>query len=359
MKRSGGNRDSGRAFIGAVATAAPPYTATQAEAEAFFTKYYSGRLKARYLSAMRAVLSHPSITNRHFALANPEVLVNEDPDNRIQRFADRAIDLSAQAARKALKETGVTTDFVSGLVVNTCTGYICPGISTYLIERLGLPGHVNAYDLVGSGCGGAIPNLKISGSQLSGRDDDVVLSVSVEICSATFQMGNDLSLVLSNALFSDGASAAVIWKRPKGLELISSASRYYPEQRELIRYVHKNGQLHNKLSTSLPGIVRSAVAEVVSDILKPKGLKIGDIRHWALHTGGEKIINGIRDELGLPESLLRPTRGILSRYGNMSSPTVWFVLREILDAGIDKDDWCVMVAFGAGMSAHAHLLRQT
>jgi predicted naringenin-chalcone synthase len=358
MKRCDGNPYSGRAFIGAVATAVPHYSATQAEAEDFFTKHYSGRLKARYLSAMRAVLSHPSIRSRHFALTNPEALVSEDPDRRIRRFADSAIALSAQAARKALEETGLTTDVVSSLVVNTCTGYVCPGISTYLVERLGLPGHVNAYDLVGSGCGGAIPNLKIAGSQLSGKDGDVVLSVSVEICSATFQMGNDLSLMLSNALFSDGAAAAVVWKKPKGLELVSSASRYYPEHRELIRYVHKNGQLHNKLSTSLPGIVRGAVGEVVSELLGRHGLKVGDVRHWALHTGGEKIINGIRDELGIPESQLHPTRGILSRYGNMSSPTVWFVLRKILDAGIEKDDWCVMVAFGAGMSAHAYLLRQ-
>jgi predicted naringenin-chalcone synthase len=357
MKRSGPSSPKG-AFIGAVATSVPPYVATQAEADAFFTEHYSGGMAARYLSAMRAVLSHPSIARRHFAITSPEVLVSEDPDSRIRRFTDCAVDLSAQAVNKALAEAGLNSDAVSALVVNTCTGYICPGISTYLIEKLGLPGDVNAYDLVGSGCGGAIPNLKIADSQLAATDDGVVLSVSVEICSATFQMGNDLSLILSNALFSDGAAAAVIWKNQKGLELIASASRYYPEHRELIRYVHKNGQLHNKISTSLPGIIRKAAAEVISDLLEPRGLKIEDIRHWALHTGGEKIINGIRDELGLPESLLLPTRGILSRYGNMSSPTVWFVLRDILDAGIDRDDWCVMIAFGAGMSAHAYLLRQ-
>ncbi len=358
MKRSGEASPAG-AFIGSVATAVPPYVATQAEAEAFFTGHYSGRVSARYLSAMRAVLAHPSIARRHFAITTPEVLLSEDPDSRIRRFTDSAVDLSAQAVHKALAGAGLTTDAVSALVVNTCTGYVCPGISTYLIERLGLSGRVNAYDLVGSGCGGAIPNLKIAGSQLAGTDKGVAVSVSVEICSATFQMGNDLSLVLSNALFSDGAAAAVVWKNPKGLKLIASASRYYPEHREQIRYVHKDGQLHNKISTSLPGIVRKAAAEVISDLLEPEGLKTEDIRHWALHTGGEKIINGIRDELGLPESRLHATRDILSRYGNMSSPTVWFVLRELLDAGIDKDDRCVMIAFGAGMSAHDYMLTQT
>ncbi len=347
----------GKAFIGAVATATPPYRATQAYAEDFFIKHFSGTIEPRYLSALRAVLSHPSIEGRNFAITDPETLIREEPDDRMKRFTEWAVGLSAQAATKALARAGLPADAVSAIVVNTCTGYICPGISTYLLETLGLPRNVRIYDLVGSGCGGAVPNLQVAASQLK-EGAEVVLSISVEICSATFQMGNDLSLVLSNALFSDGAAAAVVWRRPEGIELVASASRYYPEHRELIRYIHKNGQLHNKISTSLPRIVRKAAAEVISDLLKPRGLMVEDIKHWAIHTGGEKIINGIRDEIGLSESQLRPTREILLHYGNMSSPTVWFVLHEVLDAEIDTGEWCIMLAFGAGMSAHACLLRK-
>jgi predicted naringenin-chalcone synthase len=83
-----------------------------------------------------------------------------------------------------------------------------------------------------------------------------------------------------------------------------------------------------------------------------------DIKHWALHTGGEKIINQVGSELGLSEQQLLPTRSVLKRFGNMSSPTVWFVMREIMDAGIDKNEWIIMVAFGAGLSAHAYLLKK-
>jgi predicted naringenin-chalcone synthase len=159
------------------------------------------------------------------------------------------------------------------LVVNTCTGYICPGISTYLIEKLGLSRRVRAYDLVGSGCGGAIPNLEIAQSLLARNGDGVVVSVSVEICTATFQMENDLSLLLSNTLFGDGAAAAVLWTRPVGYELVASASRYVPEQRDTIRYVHKHGQLYNQLSLKLPDLVRKAAAQVVADVLEPQSLK--------------------------------------------------------------------------------------
>ncbi len=284
-------------------------------------------------------------------------LVDEDPDRRIARFTARSIELAAEAAIRALEQVNLGVKDVSGIVLNTCTGYICPGVSTYLIERLGLPRNIRAYDLVGSGCGGAIPNLQVAKSLIT-SNDGVVLSVSVEICSATLQWDNDLSLILSNALFGDGAAAAVIWDQPQGWELIASASLCVPEQRETIRYVHKHGQLHNQLSLKLPDIVRKAAAGVVTDVLKACDLSVSDIDHWALHTGGENIINAVSTEIGIPEEKIRATRTILSEFGNMSSPTVWFVMDEIQKNGVKPGDWCVMIAYGAGLSAHAYLLRR-
>lgn len=345
------------AHIGSVAVSVPPFTANQSEADDFFTKHYSARISPRMLSLMHKVFAHPAILRRRFAIDSPECLVDEDPDLRIGRFTRWSIELSAQAALKALEKIDVPAGRITCLVVNTCTGYICPGISTYLIERLGLPSRIKAYDLVGSGCGGAIPNLQIAASQIHG-EDDIVLSVSVEICSATFQMGDDLGLILSNAIFGDGAAAAVLWKRPEGIEVGSFSSRYVPGLRDHIRYVHKKGALHNKITTQLPQLVKKEAAAVVGDLLAPLNLKTGEIRHWALHTGGDKIISEVKKELGLSEDQLRATRAVLSEYGNMSSPTVWFVLRELLDQGMEKGEWCMMLAYGAGLSAHACLLRK-
>ncbi len=268
------------------------------------------------------------------------------------------VDLSAEAATKALSLAGLDSSSVSGLVVNTCTGYICPGISTYLIERMGLPRTTQVYDLVGSGCGGSIPNLQVAGALLSGLEEGVVVSISVEICSATFQIDNDLSLLVSNALFGDGAAAAVLWKRPSGLELVASSSYYAPEHRESIRYVHKNGQLHNKLSMQLPNLVKEAAGEAVDALLTPRKLRAKDIAHWAIHTGGEKILNAVGDKLGLEEPQLKASRKILEQYGNISSPTVLYVLDEIMGRGLMAGDLCMMVAFGAGLSAHALLLQK-
>lgn len=350
---------SGNVHVGSIAVETPPFTARQEEVGQILTHRYSDRLSSRSLTLMQGLFTHPAIRKRRFAVDDPEGFFCENPDDRIKRFTRWAVDLSAQAIQKAMSKAGLSLGDMAGLVVNTCTGYICPGISTYLIEKLGLDRHIRVYDLVGSGCGGAIPNLEVAGFLVRGASDRVIVSVSVEICSATFQMEDDLSLLVSNALFSDGAAAAVLWTRPQGLELLASSSYYVPEDRDAIRYVHKNGQLYNQLSTRLPHLVKKAVGQVVKDILEPRALQVGDIRHWALHTGGEKIINTVKAEIGLSEEQLRSTRAILAEYGNMSSPTVWFVLNDLLEKGIEKGDLCVIVAFGAGLSAHACLLRKT
>jgi predicted naringenin-chalcone synthase len=348
----------GKAHIASVGLAVPAMSIDQSASLDHLLSRFSGTLKKRSISLMRKLFEHPGIRKRHFAIEDPVSFFSESPDDRINRFTKSSIELSSQAVLTALGSAGLSTDDLFAVVVNTCTGYICPGISTYLVENLGLRRDIKVYDLVGSGCGGAIPNLEIAESLLEKSGDKVVASISVEVCSATFQMGDDLSLLVSNALFGDGAAAVVLWKRSQGIELVASSSCYVPEDREAIRFVHKEGQLYNQLSTSLPHLVRKAVARVVDSLLTPRSLRTEDIMHWAIHTGGEKIINTIKDELGLSEAQVGPTRKILREFGNMSSPTVFFVLDELLQAGMDRGEWCMMLAFGAGLSAHGFLLRK-
>jgi predicted naringenin-chalcone synthase len=341
--------------IASVAVATPPHCLHQSKAVEILNKYYSEKLSRKNREIMQKVFAHPGIQNRFLAIENPENLISEEPDARIARFTRWAVKLSNEAVLGALEKASLND--VAALVVNTCTGYICPGISTYLIEKLGLPVETRVYDLVGSGCGGAIPNLQICADMLRQNGNRAVLSVSVEICSATFQMDDDPGLIVSNAIFGDGAAAAVLWNQPKGLRMVASVSTCATEYRSAIRYVHKNGQLHNQLSFSLPHVAGNAVAGIIKKLLEPLNLSVKDVKHWALHPGGEKIINAVRDAIGLAEKQTCASRAILSEYGNMSSPSVWFVLQRILEGDIAPGDWFVMVAFGAGLSAHAFLLQ--
>ena len=133
--------------IASIATATPLYTINQAQAEAFLVKHYSDKLSPKSLAIMHKIFTHPSVQHRHLAIDNLECLVNEHPDSRIARYTQWAVDLSSQAIIKALTRVGLTVDDVSGLVVNTCTGYICPGISTYLIENLGFSDRIRPMTL--------------------------------------------------------------------------------------------------------------------------------------------------------------------------------------------------------------------
>lgn len=287
-------RTSGN-FIDGISTALPPGSLTQEEAASFLKRSYAGRLKPASLRLMEKIFANDSVLGRRFAFDAPEELVDEDPDRRMERFTRWSLALSAKAARGALARTGLCAEDISGLVVNTCTGYLCPGLSTYLIEELGLNRSVKAYDLAGAGCGGAVPNLQLANALAGETKGGAVLSVSSEICSCTFQMGDDASLIVSNALFGDGAAAAVVRGEPSGFELLASASRFAPEYRDDIRYVYRNGQLHNRLSARLPELAAGAAAAATAELLSSAGVNRGAVSRWAVHPGGEKVINAVRD----------------------------------------------------------------
>jgi alkylresorcinol/alkylpyrone synthase len=343
--------------LAGIGCASPDYLVSQQEGLEKIRKRYGASLTERSGELLEKFFRHPGIRRRRFATRGPGELFEENPDERMERFTRRATELSAVAVRGAMERAGARADEVSALVVNTCTGYVCPGISNYLLEELGLPSGVGAYDLVGAGCGGAVPNLELASSLIAADPDRVVLSVSVEICSATFQMGDDPSLLISNALFADGAAAAVLRAGPPGLELVESRRFHEPRYREDIRYVYREGELHNQLSPTLPVKSARVVGRLVGGVLEARGLAASDIPHWALHPGGARIIDRLEKQLGLTGRQVAPVREVLRDYGNLSSVSVWFVLRRILREGVEPGDLCVMLAFGAGLSAHLMLLR--
>jgi alkylresorcinol/alkylpyrone synthase len=327
----------------------------QAWSGSFLAERFRERLRARSLRVIEKVFSHPSVRRRRFGLESPEEILDGDPDAKAARFERWSVELSTRALTKALERAGVAPGELSALVVNTCTGYLCPGISTYLIERLDLPRGLPVFDLLGGGCGGALPNLEL-GARLVQSAGGVVASVSVEICSATFQMGDDLALILSNALFADGASATLLWDRPQGLRLVDSARLYDPAHREHVRFVYRNGQLHNRLSLHLPRLVAQAADGVTGELLSRAGQGVPEIRHWVVHPGGERILEAVQHRLGLTDEQLAPSRAVLAEYGNLSSATAGFILEEILERGAEPGDRIVLLSYGAGLSCHGMLL---
>jgi predicted naringenin-chalcone synthase len=345
--------------IASVGIAVPPCSITQLQAIKLIDTYYKDELHSGSIQILNKILNHPSIHKRHFAVDNPDVvsvLNNEDPDKRVERFTHWARLLGTEAVRSALEKVSLHQKDIDALIVNTCTGYVCPGLSTYLIEDIGLRKDIKAYDLVGSGCGGALPNLQMASSFCTTNPEMIALSVSIEICSATYQMKDDASLLISNSIFGDGAAAAVIWSKPHGLNLINSNQNFLPEFRDDIRFVYKNGQLHNQLSKRLPEIINTNIRKYTHEFLGNNGLSKSDIDFYGIHPGGSKILDACADALELSQGSMMYSREILSEYGNLSSPSILFILNKMY-SDIKKDQWCLLLSFGAGLSVYSWLLR--
>lgn len=346
--------------ISGIGTALPEFVLRQEQADELLRQHYSDLLSPRSREVLHQVLLHPSIKTRHVSVDSLEELLtlkNEDPDHRVARFTKWSVDLSCLALERALQSAGVCAREITALIINTCTGYLCPGLSSYVIERMNLSKEIAVYDLVGAGCGGAVPNLKLAEQIVRNDPKQVVACISVEVCSATFEMANDMGLLVSNAIFGDGAAAVIVCARKTGLALEKNASVFYPEYREYVRYIHRQGRLYNQLDPQLPKIMRQTAPGFFKKLLSDNALKVQDIRHWALHPGGDRILSGIVQELQLPDDAAAPSRQVLLRFGNMSSPSVLFVLDSILGNGVNPGEWILLAAYGAGMSIHAFLLQ--
>ena len=341
----------------ALATSNPPLYVTQAEAFEFFSAHF--RLSESEKALYRRLTVEGPIRGRYAGMDRKEDACETDPDLLNARFLQYARSTAAEAARKALRMARCGADGVSGVVVNTCTGYLCPGLSSYLAEDLRFGNSVKTMDIAGMGCGGALPNLECAAGLARWGGDGPVLSVAVEICSATLFMGDDPGLVASNSIFGDGAAATVLSARegPALFRIVDFESGVFPEHREQLKYRWEGGRLRNVLHRRVPKTGVRCAKLVLDRLLARNGLEAGSVPWWALHAGGTEVLRRAGASLGLTEGQLRYSNEVFEEYGNMSSPTVLFVLKGILEKGRPREgDKGVLLAFGAGFSAFACLV---
>src|SRR6185312_11238411 len=201
-------------FITALGTAVPPRSFSQRDCWDALQRIEHPALTARTRAVLNGILTHDNgIERRSLALDSIEEGFELDPDTLYRRFAREAPALANAAARDALARARVDARRVDGVVISTCTGYLCPGLTSYAVEALGLRSDVVAFDLVGQGCGAALPNLR-AGEALVASGAENVLCVCVEVCSAAMYIDTDLGVLVSACLFGDGAGAALVTRKP-------------------------------------------------------------------------------------------------------------------------------------------------
>lgn len=347
-------------FILGVGTAAPRQRYQQRECwEKGQNTPQLARLSPRSRAILKKVLtSQNGIATRHLALNQLDDVFEMGPDALHARFTANAPMLAAQAAERALREANTAIREIDALVVSTCTGYLCPGLTSYVSERLGARPDVLALDLVGQGCGAAIPNLRTSEALLNSKQSNRVLSICVEVCSAAFFLDDDPGVLVSACLFGDGAGAAVLGSEPgetRSVRWHTSGSLLNPACRDELRFESRGGLLRNLLSPEVPELAASHVAKVLENVLGKSGIERRRIAGWVLHPGGRDVLAAVSSRLGLSEKDVRFSAEVLREYGNLSSPSVYFVLQAALTDSAPGGLWW-MSSFGAGFSAHGAIL---
>jgi len=333
-----------KTFIQDVETANPSLCLTQQEILGIVSD--TVKPSGRALDLYKKFLLDDGIHQRYFASDNLHQLLNESVDEKMQRFEHWAVRLSVEAVQKLLQKQRCDPQNIDALFVSTCTGYLCPGLSTYICQHIGLPENTYTLDLVGLGCTGALPALRAADDYLNRYPQSTVLVIAVEICSAATHWAEKPELILSNAIFSDGAAAVLLTNQEgtRGLCINKISSVLWPQYRNELRFKYLNDRLCNVISSKVPGIVAKAVETLHKN-------NSSENTHYAFHTGGRKVLDAIQAHNGLADDQMLPSRAILREYGNMSSPSVLFVLKSILNEKLQDKDLVACFAFGAGFLA--------
>ena len=376
-------------YLRSLETAVPPTVLIQSEArDVFAAQPGLSRLGSRLVSTC---FDSAAIDTRYTAVAelttrsraeNPQffdpvtgLLLSPSTKVRNDIFATEATKLFIEAAEKAVAAApGIDRSDITHLVTVSCTGFFNPGPDYKIVRALGLNPAVQRYHLGFMGCYAAFPALRAAKSFCDADPEAVVLVVCAELCSLHVRTSNDPDTIMGSALFADGAAAAVISARnipgqPALLTLDSFETVLTPVGEEAMAWNIGDEGFEMVLGSYVPHIIDDHVIGALEPLLSGdeslRGRPYRDIRHWAIHPGGRSILDKVQSRLELSDEQLVPARETLRNYGNMSSATVLFVIRHILDLPADGEDIgaaapdggeriCSM-AFGPGLTVETAL----
>jgi predicted naringenin-chalcone synthase len=316
------------------------------------------------------LLPHAAATQSVFAPRAHPADRGPTTAERMRLYAQHAPDLAVQAARDALADAHIEPERVTHLVTVSCTGFAAPGVELELIARLSLAPHVQRLHIGFMGCHGVINALAAARSLAA--DGACVLVVSVELCTLHLHVTDRPDQLVANALFADGAAACVVESfspsdsrsartppphpgRTQPVELLQTASIRFPGSAAAMAWTIGNHGFEMTLAESVPALIKAHLPAWMSGVLADQHAATPADWHWCIHPGGPRVLDAVRDALGLPESAVLHSRSVLRDHGNMSSATVLFILQRALRSGLRG--LTSMLAFGPGLSAEACLLR--
>jgi len=356
-----------------IATASPPYGVLQSKA----TEELKRRMADRPAIArmIDAASTHSGIDTRYFVVPDGNDSVKEKfyssgnnyikpgTKSRMLEYEKWSKVLTTEASQKLLLINKIDPEKIDRLITISCTGFFAPGLDYHLINSLKLQRSVKRTHIGFMGCAASLIGFNSVLETMNNAEETTTLLVSVELCSLHLQTEPTKDNILANMIFADGSAAALFsnsgsLNSKTQLKIISTKSILFENSAEFMGWKIGDFGFEMMLSTELPKIILERAVPELKKILDSLGIKKEEIKHWALHPGGRAILDSLQKGLELTNEEIRPSRDVLKNFGNMSSASILFVLKEILQTEkIEHNDLCCAVAFGPGLTMEVALLK--
>lgn len=358
-----------------ITTSSPPYKVSQSTAAEELKKRMRGRSAISRM--IDAAASHSGIDSRFIVIPDAEPssdnkfysennsYIIPDTKRRMIEYEKWSKILTRKSVEEILLKNNLSPSDINRLITISCTGFFAPGLDYFLIEEFKMPRSIKRTNIGFMGCAASLIGVNSVFEAMSSYHavDGNILMVSVELCSLHLQTEPTRDNILANMIFADGCAAVLFSNRKfyetkSALKIMDTSSFLLDNSADYMGWKIGNNGFEMMLSSELPKIIFEQAIPALKTILNKINLSINDINHWALHPGGRAILDSLEKGLNISAEQMYPSRKILRDFGNMSSASVLFVLKEILNShSIKKDELCCAVAFGPGLTMEVALFR--
>lgn len=280
---------------------------------------------------------------------------NLDPfptlEQRMAVYHKHAAPLSVDAIRKCLEGT-IAASELTHLITVSCTGMSAPGLDLQVMDMMDLPKNIYRTSVNFMGCYAALHALKIADSVCKSEPQARVLIVCTELCTLHFQREATVDNITASMLFADGSAAALVTPDSfpaAGLALQHFYSEIIPKGKKDMAWELSSSGFLMTLSGYVPDLIEEDFAQLIDNALQPRAIKADDIQYWCIHPGGKRILDSVQKSLQLNDKALAASASVLRRYGNMSSPTILFVLKDMIQQ-MERNKPLLGAAFGPGLT---------
>jgi len=355
-----------------IETASPPFKVNQQFAAAELIKRMGGSPAVARMIEMAA--NQSGIDHRYFVIPDGDgnssdkfftkngVHFSPDTKTRMSEYEKWATSLAVNAVNKLGEINKINFSAINRIITISCTGFFAPGLDYQIIKEFNLPPNVKRTNIGFMGCAASLVGINSVWEAMKQVENENILMISVELCSLHLQTEPTRDNILANMIFADGAAAAFFSKKyfteNKKLEIQFAESYLFEDSAKYMGWKIGNNGFEMMLSSELPKIILNYAAPRAKEILTRRGIDITKIKFWALHPGGRAILDSLQNGLQLSDQQLTPSREILKNYGNLSSVSILFVLKNILEnEQLEINDLCCAIAFGPGLTMELVLFK--